>query len=174
MVAFAFDSRAIYVQTYENFYKSTDGGVTWVGVGPPLGGILGPNATIAAGAAPGVVYAAVANNFCRSGDSAATWTCTIAPFTVGYPPSAHILEVPGDTPSTPRLFAATSDGAFISRDGGATWSPVAGGLEAARDLQVLGSDASGSLLLVGTDAQVFRSQDRGDSWTSSSAGLKSV
>jgi photosystem II stability/assembly factor-like uncharacterized protein len=172
--AFAFDSRAIYVQTYENLFKSTDGGVTWLGVGPPLGGVLGPNVTIAAGLNPGVVYAAIANNFCRSADSAATWTCTIAPFSVGYSTSPQILEVPGKTPSTPLLFATGGDRAFVSRDGGATWAPVGGGLEATKHLHVLGSDAAGSLLLVGTDTRVFRSQDRGESWTSSSSGLKSV
>jgi photosystem II stability/assembly factor-like uncharacterized protein len=172
--AFAFDSRAIYVLTYENLYKSLDGGVTWVGVGPPLGGVLGPNANIAAGAAPGVVYVTEPNYFCRSSDSAATWTCSTTPFSVGFSPSARILEIQGNTPSTSRLFVAAGEGGFVSRDGGATWSPVAGGLEAARGLQALGSDASGSLVLVGTDTQVFRSRDRGDSWTPSSTGLKSV
>ncbi len=97
------------------------------------------------------------------------------PFSVfAFSPSAHILELPSDGPAaTPRLLVSSTEGVFLSSDLGATWVPVAGGLESSFR-PALASDASGSLVLAGTDTQVFRSQDRGDSWVSSQAGLKSV
>jgi photosystem II stability/assembly factor-like uncharacterized protein len=165
-LALAFNSNAIYLLTYDHLYKSVDGGVTWTDVRPPG---AAPN-SIAAGAAAGIVYAAGSGGFCQSADSATTWTCSTT-LTSYY--ESRILEVSGDSPSNPRILVSSIEGVFLSRDRGATWTRVAGGLESAR-LPALASDASGSLVLVGTDTQVFRSEDRGDSWTPSRAGLKSV
>ena len=179
--AFAFNSGAVYVVSYSHLFKSVDGGISWSSAQPPFHTV----GAIAAGASDGVVYAsgvlasgadAGMRGFCRSLDSAATWTCSVSP-------AGDFLEIPGQTPASTRFLAAsttsnTSRGttvtsaAFLSRDGGATWAPVSGGLEG--PVQAFASDASGSFVLAGTDQQVFRSEDRGDTWTPFRSGLKAI
>ena len=169
-IVLAFDSRAIYVfdfDTVDNLYKlykSSDGGVSWATVSSP---IPYPT-TLAAGVASGFVYTGGVGSFCRSADSAATWTCSQFP---GFP--TRVVEVPGGDPgAAPHIVAASEGRVYVSRDGGATWTRAGG--ELASDYVVaVASDASGSLALAGTATQVFRSQDLGDSWTPASAGLRS-
>jgi photosystem II stability/assembly factor-like uncharacterized protein len=170
-LVFAFDSRAIYVMAFDNLdnlyklYKSSDGGISWGTVSSP---IPYPT-TIAAGAAPGVVYTGGLVRFCRSADSAATWTCSPFP---QFP--TRIVEVPADgAGAAPRILASSQGAVYASGDGGATWTSANGELRSLGYVEALASDASGSLVLAGTETQVFRSQDRGDSWAPASAGLHS-
>ncbi len=166
-VEFAFDSRVTYAWRHGLLVKSVDGGVTWRGFHPPL-----ESFSIATGAVDGVVYAAgsigEAGRFCRSTDSAATWTCTVSPVRS----VRRILEIPGPTPASPRLLVSTWEGAISSDDGGASWTTVGGGLEG--NLQAFAVDSIGSLVLAGTDVQVLRSDDRGDTWAPGGAGLSAV
>jgi photosystem II stability/assembly factor-like uncharacterized protein len=170
-LVFAFDSRAIYVMAFDNLdnlyklYKSLDGGISWATVSSPT-----YPTTIAAGAAPGIVYTGGLESFCRSADSAATWTCSHFP---QFP--IRIVEVPGDGPgAAPRILAASPGGVYVSGDRGSTWARADGELGSLAYVGALASDASGSLVLAGTVIGIFRSQDRGDSWTPASAGLHSA
>ena len=169
-IAFEFDSRAIYVRSldasigsYRN-YKSLDGGASWDAIQSDLEVLTG-------GSAPGVVYARFVTawgeqGFCRSADSAASWTCSSI---LGYP--YLIFEVPGEVPRILATSYVGSDYALsVSSDGGASWASTAGKLGST--VYAFASDASGSLLLAGTSAGIFRSEDRGDSWTPSSAGQR--
>jgi photosystem II stability/assembly factor-like uncharacterized protein len=118
-------------------------------------------------ATAGTIYAAIGQGFCRSEDQAATWTCSLPPETF-----ERIIEVPGDTPETPRLLAGSYRGIFVSRDLGATWARSSVGPDTRTP--ALAYDASGSFALAGTDTQVFRSEDAGDTWTPFRAGLNAV
>lgn len=168
---FAFNSRAIYVRAFDyldnlyKFYESSDDGVSWAPIPSPI-----PYATaLAAGAASGIVYTGGVTKFCRSGDSAATWTCSNFP---EYP--LLIVEVPDDSSGAgPRILAASAGGVYVSRDQGATWARGDGKFGSVGYIPALASDASGSVVLAGSIAGILRSQDRGDSWTPSRAGLRS-
>ena len=168
--AFAFDSHAMYVRAFDpvdNVYKlsrSSDGGGTWTPVSSPV-----PYPTAIAGStATGFVYTGGVGSFCRSGDSAATWSCS------SFPQYAfRIVEVPGEPGSAPHILAVSEGGVYVSRDGGATWAHADGEIRTAGYATALASDGSGSLALAGTQTQVFRSSDRGISWTRASAGLHS-
>jgi photosystem II stability/assembly factor-like uncharacterized protein len=168
--SFEFDSHAIYMIGYDNVdgqykpYKSLDGGVSWT----PVSSLVPYPVTIAAGATPGVVYAGRDNSFCRSADSAATWTCSSFP---QYP--AFIVELPGNASGASVILATASDGVYMSGDGGATWALSDGEFQGTY-LSALAADASGSLVLVGTDTRIFRSQDRGKSWMPAGAGLQAA
>jgi photosystem II stability/assembly factor-like uncharacterized protein len=171
-LALALSSSAMYVLTFENLYKSADGGLTWSSVLPP-GTAINSITSIAVGSTAGVVYAAGANGtgFCRSADSGATWTCS-----ANFPNAgsvSRILEVPADGTAIPRLLGATSIGILLSQDVGATWATLPGDLASAYST-ALASDASGSLVLAGTDTQALRSLDRGDTWTPAPTGLNAV
>jgi photosystem II stability/assembly factor-like uncharacterized protein len=170
-LVFAFDSRAIYVMAFDTadslykLYKSSDGGVSWATISPP---IPYPT-TIAAGTASGFVYTGGVGNFCRSADSADTWTCSRFQ---GFP--IRIVEVPGGGPgAAPQILALAEGTVYVSRDGGVTWGQANGELGSAGYVARLASDATGSLVLAGTQTAVLRSHDRGDSWTAASTGLHS-
>ena len=167
----AFAANAIYILSYDNsderykFYRSTDGGVSWTVFQTPSREV----SLFGGSASPEVVYAAGLNVFCRSADSAATFTCSSFP---GYP--TRIVEVPGDgTGAAPHILAATPEVctsvAMGARPGRAWMSRQ----DPRAIPPALASDASGSLVLAGTVTGIFRSQDRGDSWTAANAGLRS-
>ena len=171
--SFAFDSHAIYflgwnelTSSHPELQQSRDGGESWVNVSTPI-----PSPTaVAAGVASGLVYIGGSGSFCRSADSATTWTCSSFPSTEA---PFLIREVPGDdSGAAPRVFAISDAGAFASSDG-TTWVRVTAELDPSGTVETFASDASGSLVLAGTNIGIFRSTDRGDTWTPASAGLRS-
>ncbi|HEX4438591.1 MAG TPA: hypothetical protein VH854_00885, partial [Thermoanaerobaculia bacterium] len=163
------DSHAIFVESFDstdNLYKifrSSDDGATWSRVSPP---ILYPS-SVAAGNAPGVVYAGGFDGFCRSADSAATWSCAGFP---GYP--ASVVELPAANGAGARILAGVLDGAYFSDDSGRTWQPAEMGSQPPGYFPSFGAARSGSPLLAGTIAGILRSDDRGSTWLSSSLGLR--
>ncbi len=173
-VSFAFDSHAIYVLGWDELtsphpevHQSLDRGVSWTSVSTPI-----PSPTaIAADAASGLVDIGGSGTFCRSTNSAATWTCSSFPSTEA---PFLIREVPGDgSGAAPRVLAISDAGAYASSDG-ATWVRIAVAPDSSGIVQTFASDASGSLVFAGTTIGIFRSPDRGDSWTPASVGLRSA
>lgn len=172
-LSMVFAGNAIYILSFEesdegsdiyHFYRSTDGGASWTLFQTPSHEVY----LLGGSASPDVVYAGGPQVFCRSADSAATWTCS------SFPANPFLfVEVPGDAPDAAvRILAPSTGGVYVSRDAGATWAPEDGELASSSDVRALVSDASGSLVLAGTGIGIFRSQDRGDSWTLASAGLR--
>jgi photosystem II stability/assembly factor-like uncharacterized protein len=166
---FAFDSVAVYILVFDasdglvKLARSSDGGSTWT----IMQSLPSRSTGIASGRSPGVLYSGIVNGFCRSADSAASWTCASFPV---YP--TRILEIPGSASGgSPRLVASAPDGVYASGDGGATWTHAGGELASSRYRAPLASDASGALTLAGTDLTIFRSPDGGASWTRAAAGL---
>lgn len=163
---FEFDSVAIYVETDDTrrYYRSSDGGATWAPLVSPLSYVY----RLAAGAAPGVVYASGPEGFCRSVDSASTWTCSNAIPGEGV---WRILELPGQSP---RIIGLSAWSVFATDDLGATWAEIVPELSPYAQLLSLDSDVSGSVVLVGTSDGILRSQDRGGSWAYSNDGIAAV
>jgi photosystem II stability/assembly factor-like uncharacterized protein len=62
-----------------------------------------------------------------------------------------------------RIFLATSEGAFRSSDGGATWEHIKAGLPA-REVGSLSFDPQNKRLLASSNGTVFESRDRGQTW----------
>jgi photosystem II stability/assembly factor-like uncharacterized protein len=175
-LAFAFDSRALYLQCFDviyesQVYKSQDGGTSWAIVQLPLSRA----SVFAGGAADGVVYAGARGSLCRSLDSAATWTCSSFP---DYPYA--VVELAGNAPGVASRVLAVSEDTlsqttlYVSGGEGATWVPVIALPVGSFSVSSLVSDAAGSLVLAGTSTGTFRSEDRGDSWTPGREGLRSA
>ena len=120
------------------------------------------------GGTPGVVYANGPEGFCRSADSAATWTCESKSIPeVPY----QILQLPG---AGARLIARGQLRIYVSDDLGATWEDFADLRGFEYGLTSLASNSSGSLALVGTYGGILRSQDHGERWEIANAGLRSA
>jgi photosystem II stability/assembly factor-like uncharacterized protein len=155
-----------YVQEEGGYrlFRTRDDGATWQAVIPP--GNLVSVTTFAAGAE--AIYVGGPGNFCRSTDSAATWTCSFFP---NYPTNIVELAVTGTQP-VPRLIARYFDQAYISDDGGATWTPLPD-LGSFGYPNVVVPDPSGSLVVMGTSEGIVRSLDQGTTWTRAGAGLRS-
>ena len=91
IVAIAFDAQATYVLTYESLFRSTDGGVSWADSRPM------PGFVVAAFGGTAALYAMVDGNFCRTFDSAQTWTCSVP-----RPMSTASSRFPPASPARPR------------------------------------------------------------------------
>ncbi|HVR98937.1 MAG TPA: hypothetical protein VMW27_20120 [Thermoanaerobaculia bacterium] len=113
--------RTVYAATSEGLVRSDDAGASWVS----LNAVLLPSpqevidvSTVAVDpSAPGTVYASPTggNLVFRSTDHGASWQLAAAGL------GARVLDLAVDSQRAGRLFAATLDGVFRSRDGGRTW-----------------------------------------------------
>ncbi len=150
--------------------RSTDGGTSLSAVSI-TGHELAQPTVIAAGAGgSGRFYAAIPGFICRTGDGAATWTCSPIDTQLGV---IRIVEVPASSASaTPVVVATSTRGLQISGDGGATWTPAEEPLSTPY-LYAATFDATSGAVLVGTDTGIYRSADRGASWSWHGHGLRS-
>lgn len=106
---------AVYIQSQESLWRSTDQGDTWSLV---LEGI-NPLSFAASPLAEGTLYVGVQAQVARSVDGGQTWTFVA----VGVTDAVVGLAV---SPEDPRVVyaAVLQQGVFRSTDGGATWSPL--------------------------------------------------
>lgn len=151
--------------TSEGLFRSTNGGRAWREVDWPFPDLaisaLANDVTDAtseacyAGTEEGLVYG--------SSDLGRTWKRLGQP-SAGSPVNA-LYGVPGA--STPTLLAGTTEGIFLSEDGGTTWRLVCSEVGA-----VLSLAGAGPLVVAGSyDSGVWQSDDGGRTWRSVSEGL---
>ena len=152
--------------TQRGLFRSTNGGTTWNEANAGL-----PPASVAplAVASDGTIYAAVSRDprLFRLPAGGARWGA-LSP-----PPSSDSVAAWGmalgavvGADGAVVLVVQTSDGLFVSRDGGAAWDPVEGaGLPAWYSLPLLAPDfAESGVAHLLADGTVYRSDDGGDSW----------
>jgi photosystem II stability/assembly factor-like uncharacterized protein len=160
------DFPSLYATAYAGnryrLFRSTDEGTSWSDV-TPTEIPISITAYALGGAA---IYAGAPGSFCRSTDSAATWTCSSFP---QYP--TRIVEIRAEGQSPPRLIALSVDHVYVSDDLGATWSAAAD-LAAPAGAASLAAAPSGSVALLGTPRGILRSGDGGISWARAGAGLR--
>ena len=156
-----------------NVYRSDDGGRTWE---PTRPGNQFPGyvvSTLAADVqAPGKLWAALSGTgagalVAVSPDRGATWT-VLARWERAVDARAF-----AQSRSDPKLLACGGDdGVFLSRDGGATWSPSGTGVPGLVLVQSLAFDPSDpATLYAGTYRQPFRTRDFGKTWSRIATGM---
>ncbi len=165
------DPQIIYAGTYHLPWKTSDGGKTWF---PVATGMIDDSDVMSLridAANPARIFASACSGIYRSESAAAAWTKL-----QGIPYSARrtqeIVQHPGD-PRT--LYAATTEGLWLTRDGGESWARTT-----PRDwvvnavLAVPDTSASGEKgrLLLGTEVQgVLVSTDDGATFALSNGGF---
>jgi photosystem II stability/assembly factor-like uncharacterized protein len=107
--------------------KSTDGGMHWLKTGQGLRGTV--TALVADPFSPGTLYAGIwvphGRRIFKSTDGGESWTRAAGGLTTGI--SVQDLAADHVTPGT--LYAATSHGVYVTRNGGGLWTPMNDGLE---------------------------------------------
>lgn len=151
--------------TSEGLFRSTNGGRAWREVDWPF-----PDLAISAlaadteDAASEVCYAGTEEGFVYvSTDAGRAWKRLSQP-NAGSPVNA-LYVLPGSGGQT--VLAGTTEGVFLSEDGGSTWREVCSEIGA-----VLSLASTGQLVVAGSyDSGVWQSEDGGRSWRSVSQGL---
>ncbi|MBC7262796.1 MAG: hypothetical protein H5T64_00385 [Chloroflexi bacterium] len=148
-----------------SLYRSTDGGMSWQGLGRDLGGeevraigIAPPMATITTT----WVYAAVGAGLYVSADSGNSWTRLDWRGGEVRIPITTILVAPGNVQVV--YVGTAGGGVYKSVDGGLTWTAANKGIETAHVLALAMSPGTGDILYAGTTLGLFSSTDEGASW----------
>ncbi|MGH6781907.1 MAG: F510_1955 family glycosylhydrolase [Sphingomonadaceae bacterium] len=98
------------------FIASSDGGKSWTSLSPGASGPVDFHQMDVSKADPKVIYGAY-GDLQRSVDGGRTW------LRVGPPPEG-LISVAASSQSADRVYAATQQGLFMSKDGGKSWSPA--------------------------------------------------
>ncbi len=151
----------LFAAGYRGLLKSTDGGQAWASAPSPPGNRIMGLAALRGGM---VLSATEQGLFRNSGDG--TWTQTGSL-------QANTLSVSGGLP-----FALTSNGAFISKDMGSSWTQCGNPQEGATwyglafDTGAFPGSNVGSTAIAATSAGAFRSTDGCISWSAVREGLR--
>lgn len=175
------DSKILYASSpFAGFFRSTDGGTTWVHAGDnPSTQSL---ALAIDSANDETVYALTRTGLFRSTDAGTSWRNlnSFVPDVNACDPQAQRCGVPAALLADPfrsgTLFAAFSDVGllFRSRDSGATWQPAVQGVADRYVTALAAHPKEPGHLFAGTDRGVYESRDGGDSWTLASNRPSSV
>ncbi len=139
-----------FAATATGLFRSTDGGNTWRG-----GPILGEKDFISVESLGETLIAATRNSAVVSKDNGKNWIKATVP--------AYVRAIYAAAVSPDAIWLATHDGLLRSRDGGATWDHLLGGLPA-RNISAIDYDPFGNrLLATASGGALFESRD-GESW----------
>jgi photosystem II stability/assembly factor-like uncharacterized protein len=163
----AFDPGAadtIYAGTWHLPWKTRDGGRTWYPISKGLIDDSDIMTLTVDRQRPPVIYATACSGIYRSVDAAARWTKIR-----GIPSSSRRTRAFAQSPNDPQLLlAGTTEGLWLSRDGGAAWQ------QATRKDIVLNAVLalpSGVVLLGADGIGVLRSDDGARTFTASNDGF---
>jgi photosystem II stability/assembly factor-like uncharacterized protein len=138
--------------TSSGIFSSSDQGKIWSG-----GPVNGEKEFIAIKAEKELVAAATRSKVFVSIDGGTVWK----PAALSSVPHINIYDVVISPDS--RVFVATSDGAFRSLDGGASWEHIKNGLPV-QEVASMTFDFQNKRLVAYSDGFVFDSKDKGQNW----------
>jgi photosystem II stability/assembly factor-like uncharacterized protein len=151
--------------TAEGLFRSTNGGRAWREVDWPFSDMaISALAVVAEAKGSGVFFAGSEEGYVyTSSDGGRRWTRLVAPSN-GNPVNA-LYVLPGSEGKV--LLAGTTEGVFLSENGGAAWKLACSDLGA-----VLSLTGAGQLVVAGSyDYGTWQSEDGGKTWTSLSQGM---
>jgi len=145
--------------TTQGVFSSTDQGKTWKG-GPVLGqqDFVSVRAAEVAPASRRLIVAATRSSVLVSTNNGATWRPSTLP--------SYVVSIRGATLAADSdIVIAAREGAYHSRDAGATWEHVVNGIPA-KDITSVSFDSARGRVLATSDSTgvIFESRDGGRSW----------
>jgi photosystem II stability/assembly factor-like uncharacterized protein len=168
------DPKILYAVRYRQIWKSGDAGLSWKAVAPTVG--LGNSEIVVDPAAPRTVWVPMTDQavtpIFTSEDRGATWS----PGARGIPERTAVNGLHLDLSSPPakrRLVAATSNGCYVTTDGGRNWA-TASNAPSGQYLSLAGYSASSgrSALYAAVKGKgVFRSDATAQHWELAGEGL---
>ena len=155
---------AVYVGTATGYiYRTNDNGATWTHINPDM--VAGLVYTIRFHENGNILAATVSGVFC-SKDNGATW------YQTGLKnKDTRSLKIDGDGD----VFAGTWDaGAFVSKDGGDSWTAINSGLGTHLMITSLAITNDGAVIAGTFDGGIFKSADKGASWSPLNVGYNYI
>lgn len=167
------DTNIVYIGTTIGPYRSTDGGASWVEY------VHGMESVYVASLAidpqnPSILYAGTTGGIYKSTDRGERWEIINTGLIEMAKDSAMALGVNAiviDPVETQNLFIGTTQGIFVSTDGGRQWVPRNEGLDAKFINRLLMDTRDRKVLYAGTDKGVYKSTDGANSWKPVNQGL---
>jgi photosystem II stability/assembly factor-like uncharacterized protein len=172
------DPDIVYAGGFTNFYRSTDGGLTWEEPGQ-IKGMWGPEGTpagspIDAQCDPRDPNRIIVNNYVGgafiSEDGGSTWVNSSDGYTGAM--MTHIDIVP-DNPAT--LYATARSGLFVTRDGGAHWEGLSNDIARRLEMHALAVNPENPLHILVTQADIgidpLMTTDGGKTWKEMRTGI---
>lgn len=163
------DPQSIYAGTYHLPWKTTDGGKTWESIAT---GLIDDSDVMsmridAENAAR--MYLSACSGIYRSEDRGALWV-KLQGIPYGARRTQAIVQDPGDSKT---LYAATTEGLWVTRDAGESWERTTPGEWVVNAVEILpGSGAAAARLLLGTEAEgVLESDDSGRTFRPANTGF---
>jgi photosystem II stability/assembly factor-like uncharacterized protein len=162
------DARVIYAGTYHLPWKTVDRGKSWK---PVIAGLIDDSDIMSLrvdASNPERVYLSACSGIYRSDNQGALWTKL-----QGVPYAARRTQAIIQDPQQPKtLFAATTEGLWVTRDSGESWKRTTPKEWVINSVVVLPGTKEHERVVVGTDGQgILVSDDAGETFTASNAGF---
>ncbi|MBL4844929.1 MAG: hypothetical protein JKY65_05335 [Planctomycetes bacterium] len=166
------NSSQLYAGSKQGFFKSVDGGATWVASNAGLTGKALEIKTLATHPLdPNVIWLGTKVGVYKSTDGGASWVLSSGGLT-GKALETKALVV---DPSDPNLvYVGTKLGVYKSTDGGANWVLSSTGIPTgkAREIKSLTVDPTNpAIVYAGTKKGVYKSTDGGANWVAANTGI---
>jgi photosystem II stability/assembly factor-like uncharacterized protein len=161
------DPRILLVGTWHLGYRSRDFGKTWI---QNDRGMIHDSDVFSISIDernPKNIFASACTGLYRSIDQGVSWT-RLKVFPKTYLVRAQVVYIdPGDSL---RVYGGTTEGLFVSRNSGQTWSRITRPDLSVNAIQV--DPADNRIILLGTEIRgVLRSEDGGSTWAEANAGF---
>lgn len=164
------DARILYAGTYHLPWKTTDGGRTW---NPIATGLIDDSDIMSLqvdAANPSRVYLSACSGIYRSENRGGVWTKL-----QGIPYAARRThQIAQDTHQPDTLYAATTEGLWVTRDAGENWKRTTPKDWVATSVVVLaGNGGAPGRVVLGTEGQgVLVSEDAGENFLEANTGFR--
>ncbi len=163
------DSQMIYAGTYHLPWKTTDGGKTWKSISAGLIDDSDIMSMRVDAANPARIYLSACSGIYRSENRGDVWTKL-----QGIPYAARRTQaIVQDPQRPPVLYAATTEGLWVTRDAGENWERTTPKGWVVNGVAVLPQEGtSAGRVLIGTEAQgVMASEDSGKTFVAANRGF---
>ncbi len=170
------DHNIIYIGTTIGPYRSTDGGENWFEIVHGMESVYVVSISIDP-QNPSILYAGTTGGMYKSIDGGDRWKeINKGLFEEGID-TAMALGVNAiaiDPVETQNIFIGTTQGLYVSTNGGGQWIPKNKGLDTKFVGRLLIDLNNRNILYAGTEKGVYKSTDRGESWKTRNNGLTNL